>query len=260
MVMKSKHFLLLPFLLIAALLFSSCQKSVESVVSAISNLGNDAELLPAKFIDNLTIGDSLVFQYDDKNRLSTIITYQASAKQPTFSKYYYDGEDNLVGEEDSTGNIIRKFTYSYAGNAVEMREGDEYVWDFVLSKAGHIVQTKNGTTIQAEYLFDVTGNKVGATYYYDEKISKDISKYDNKHCPTVNIKTAKFILDPISFSNINNVLTTTNEETTYHNNQKVITNVVYTYEYNSDNYPTRVISTLNGKPATDVSVIYIHTK
>ena len=156
------------------------------------------------------------FSYNSFGKISEFIDVSNSE---TLEKYFYTTDGSkLIKRESGDGEHVHTFTYE--NNQVT----DNYR------------QTSVGTGWREVYTYDSKGNVIEQKSFSNTSNSNPIGTLSNTIKYTYSTKNSARSSIPkefyFPFTYINNI------ETQQYNNESVYT---YTYEYNQDNYPTKVI-------------------
>ena len=225
--------------------FTSCQKDDNDPIKLLETVTNPS-------------GEYGKYEYDSQNRLTKYSRYNGSGELLETRTHTYIGND-LDKVMYSSSEITVIYKYTKIGNHITAIPGTQS-WD--LNSDGHLVKYEEvigGNSQIRDYLCQ-NGNLVKLTYVYNhESGGTDNSiteyKYDDKKSPMYNCTTPQWYLiysfPDLMIGTKNNMteekwivdLDTGAETNTYE----------HEYEYDSDGYPTKRISTYsNGnKGVTD---------
>ena len=211
--------------------FTSCQKD---------------DNIKVKLLETVTAsnGEYGKFEYDSQNRLTKYSRYNSSGELLETRTLTYSGNDLVK----AVFNSAVVYEYTKSGNkitAIYSSDGAQ-TWD--LNSDGQLVKSALeiiGNYQVIDYLYQ-NGNLVKYTYVYNyaeggtyETINE--YKYDNKKSPMYNCTTPQWYLI-YSFMDISTTNNMTEEKWSVNSDT-----YAYTYEYDSDGYPTkRAITHSNG--------------
>jgi len=225
--------------------FSSCQK-------------DDNDNGKIKLLETITQpnGEYGKYEYDSQNRLTKYSRYNRSSVLLETRTLTYSGND-LVKAVFNSSTI---FEYTKSGNKITVINSSvTQTWD--LNSDGQLVKYVGilGSESQViDYLYQ-NGNIVKHTYAYTYESGETYDvineyKYDDKKSPMHNCTTPQWYLI-YSFMDI--MISTTNNMTerkwTFDTNIGVETNA---YEYDSDGYPTKRITTYSNENKGVTDYIY----
>lgn len=228
---KKRDFNLIVFMVVSVII------AVSAVFSACK--GGDVKLLESMSYDN---GYVTKFEYDDQNRLAVLHTYNPDGSYYMGRRITYSGNDVVHLSE---GGDIESPSESYErrGNTIYKSNGSECQ----INSDGYVTEVSfvnyDGTVTKTTYLY-TNGNLTNQIALIDGAVRYTVEyKYDDKKSP-FNCNTPKWFLQHI-FSYMgfkNNML-----QCTFSNN---FFNPIYTYEYDSDGYPTSQTMTANNNIVT----------
>ena len=213
-----------------AVAFTSCQK-------------DDNDNCKVKLLETVTepYGWYRKFEYDSQNRLTKYLRYNSSGELLETRTHTYSSNDLVKIMSNST--VIYEYTKS--GNKITATPGTQ-TWD--LNSDGKLVKyvMEIGDNSQIlDYLYQ-NGNLVKYTYVYNHEAGGTDNviseyKYDDKKSPMYNCTTPQWYL---IYSFIDIMISTANNMT--ERKWSVDSNTgaeTHAYEYDSDGYPTKRITT-----------------
>lgn len=240
--MKRKITILIGLSLIAAMAFTSCEKDDETNPE-------EKKLYPTKITeyDDGVIDDNTIYEYNANKQL--IKTDYGYDYYETF-EYDADGRLQIIKEYDN--NEMYKYDsleYNVDNQVVKIQEyqpsGEKRGWyvleydlDGNLSKKSEYL-TDGSIYSYNEYTFDTNGNMLSEKYFYEDYTTgtiptdvydETVYEYDSKN----NIYKswgAPFMWE----SHVNNII---KEVFTQTPDGQDNYSVIYSYKYNSDNYPS----------------------
>lgn len=235
-----KHFIL-PIALGLALV--SCNRDN----GGEGNLPAETPILPVKILGG---GDGdLEFKYNG-DKLSEIITKYGNSIERNVVEYTGDLITSFTNYNGDTQ--VSKTTFKYEnGKLVEAKEvgeenGKSFTYVTTYQHSGNTITevTNNGrndydrftNTIQNGNLVKAVGDGVSYTY-----------KYDEKNSPLKNVKGISALAIRLEeLGNMNNML----EEEEVIERGSGIRKTTYTYDYNTNNFPTKQVKTKEGEAKT----------
>ena len=223
--------------------FTSCQK-------------DDSDNGKVKLLETVTEPNSWYhkFEYDSQNRLTKYSRYDSSGELLDTKTLAYSGND-LVKVMYNSSVITVIYEYTKSGNKITAIPGTQ-TWD--LNSDGQLVKYAmeiGGNSQIIDYLCQ-NGNLMKRTYVYNHEAGGTDNfiteyKYDDKKSPMYNCTTPQwYLIDSfidIMIGTKNNMI---EEKWSVDSNTGAEINI---YEYDSDGYPTKRITTYsNGsKGVTD---------
>uniref|UniRef100_UPI0028ACA277 hypothetical protein n=1 Tax=Chishuiella sp. TaxID=1969467 RepID=UPI0028ACA277 len=220
-----------------------------------NNTETENSILPVKTVYTTPKGDysSISTISYDGNKIKEInITYSGIENYSTKSVYQYTGDlITKISEYDKNGDedMVREYTYQNGKVSTlvttEWDRGNpagdkKYVATskFEWIDDNHLKETityDNSNAIYSQEYFRVNGNIV-KTIYSGSNSNENIITYDDKNNPLQNIIGYKLIsFNEDLYSSKNNPI---KRESLYNSNVSDVT--LYTYEYNSNTYPSKV--------------------
>lgn len=227
--------------------------SSDSPSDSPSNQGTTK--LITSFYNETTPNQSLIFNYDDVERLSSIVlgpstlTYEYTNNNLTKYSYasnnqmiyYYDivNNGNNVSEiirKTSMDEIVHKFEYMHVNNVLTEVKGYEYIDGSYNHRSTSFLEYQNGKLHKRTIIDDILLNEIYIIY-----------EYDDYNSPYLNMPAYYLSLQIENFDdtgNTNNVIT----ETTYNlETDQVISENNIVYQYDNDDFPlTRTITYFDG--------------
>lgn len=205
---------------------------------------NNQQTLLAK---SVTSSQTTTYVYDDNNRVisneviasnplnnySTIYTYNGSGQ---LAEVFYDSESSTediksVYFYNESGQTTKIENYLVSSGISTLDSKSEAIYD-TPGKVS-VYETPNGSTpyLSVEYFLDANGNVIEQLAYDTAGfliVTTENSDFDDKHSPSLSITKTGFV------KNVNNYGTVTVTAT-----GGVPSTGTFTYEYNSDGYPTK---------------------
>lgn len=188
----------------------------------------------------------ITYNYDDSLVLKSIITTVDNLVTENVEVKYLDGKihemslDMAPTKNSSKYSII--VTYNYTGDLITsslnnengVTRTDVYIYN-TLRQVIEMQSTRNGELLgRTKYKYYENGNLSKAIYHSDSYQTK-YKKYDDKRNPFELIFTPAYLKNYIrSINNIKSSVVDGKYET-------------YEYEYNSYNYPTKIVERVDGK-------------
>ena len=233
--------LLLLTLIIAS--FSACKKDKESDDDQNADLTGK--------LHKITSGgtDLVVYSYDGSGKLTKKVINIGSGQTMTVT-YTYDNGKILKETTKHSGSIISEYTYSYLQNGkldkCDIIGAGQSYWQMHYDNAGKMDYTTkfiSGGESQ-KMTFAYTGDNITETQFFNrfggtwEMQERYAYEYDSKHNPEYDLKR------PFSevIDEINHILCPNNSTRVkkYDQNNILVHDTQYQYNYNADNYPTSV--------------------
>ena len=201
-----------------------------------------------KLLESIKTDDVMQkFVYDDQNRLTDIQNFYNDSYNTTFS-IKYRGADLISYEEDSTISTIERNGNTLTVHLDAPNSSEKY--KLTVNADGYIIKGESIESYQEGHglsksniisTYEYTGNNlVKVTYQGSTTVLA--YKYDDKKSPFANSNTPKWFLQNflIPHFGFNNV--TENSQKWYNGVSEMIT---YKYEYDSEGFPTKRITTSN---------------
>ncbi len=221
------------------LFFSGCNNNVAplnevSSLKKLTKIVQDAnnyslfsyvngKLSKLETISNSKLFRSISLNYDGKNKPQT--ENYITPFQELLKKYYYDSSSKLDSMDimfvDGT-NIYKQYRHlKYYYNSLNQLSKTEYY------------NTEYKLIFTTEYKYDGAGNTIERRFY-DSNGLNELTKmtYNNKINPWYILKD--WLIDYNASMSKNNL---TSSSSIYSNNSQKNTETIFTYTYNSDNYP-----------------------
>jgi len=233
--------LLLFTLIIAA--FSACKKDKTS--DDDQNTGLSGQL------HKITSGgtDLVVYSYDSSGKLTKKVINGGGAQTITVTYSYENGK---ISKETTKygGNTISEYTYSYLPNGkldkCNIEGPAQTYWQMHYDNNGKmdyaIWYISGGESSKMSFIY--TGDNITEAQIYDrfgsiwEMQERYEFEYDSKHNPEYDLKIPfSEIIDEISHLLCPNNITRVKG---YDQNNDLVDDTQYQYNYNADNYPTSV--------------------
>jgi len=212
------------------------QSYVDSLATNTFTISNGKPTKLAEFNGSYT-----TYHYNSNSLIDTIANYDVTGLLISFQLYTYSGKQ-LTGEyvyssaNNTTGTalgLVSQYVYSYTGNNITQANetlysiGDTTTYSIAYSynSNGDVIQEEKAQTFQPSQAERLVYNR-----YYS---------YDNDHIPWGNLANY------MQYFSANNVLTMQDSLTPANN-------ITYSYQYNSNDYPTSITQiTATGYTKTD---------
>jgi len=226
--MNKKFFLPIVAGLVLTAIFFSCQKDN-------GDDGNKVKLLET---ESYSVGGHSRYEYDTQNRLTKIYKYSNGGERFYTLTLTYSGDD-LVQYNDFTIDFpysANKMTYSDGSNTNTFDLNS----DGSLAKASASYVT-NGYNCVSSYQYQ-NGNLTKVIEEWSNEVYQSVVTtreytYDNMKSPFINCKTPMWCLT--WFVNIERSYCNNNSIEFTQTNSEISSNLVFSYEYDNEGYPTR---------------------
>jgi len=243
-----KNSILLIVLLAGSVFIAGCKKGSDPGNAT----SNKTYLLSMDIHDNGTTKDTTVYKYDGSNRLTEY--YNNYSKND--EKFIYDANDRLIEADYYLNGLQRsKFTLSYATsspivhtvlytNGIAVTSSDATL---TLNSNGQVVKNDEGNNNYYLLAYDNNGNVLTSTNYSSLSLTTPRAifayTFGSKKNPLSDAKGHFQILFVTPLYFVNDLTSTTTTDNSV--SPAYVASNYNTFEYNSDNFPTKetVVST-----------------
>ena len=284
---------LIPLLIVALIIFSSCQRET-SFTRNVNNNNTDSIYLKEFVVLDPTLPSGqdtttkVTFSYDGEKRVtqSKFVDYQFGPQFSETIKYFYSGSDTLPFKQvtfysDFASDYVDTSFLSYSGGRVTRDSiitydvTNNFLWGIMVklfSPSGNniFLQTRGysnpppsapdfawgGMIIQSRVNGNITSQDDTTTFniVFTDRLHHQVS-YDNKINPFYKVQVNYPILNGYNDQQKNNMI----ERRAWDIAGQFEDRYQYAYVYRSDGYPLSVTITAGTNPGSKSKGIYIYT-